>query len=119
MLGMVLDESTLRPALGNGGGGVSGRAIHPIAVRAVHDVRAALPELPIVGVGGVASGWDAAELMIAGAARGAGRHRHLRRPPGLRPGARRARDLGLRDGGLHDLQHLNRVLWPSWQHLLS
>jgi len=67
MLGMVIDESTLRPVLGNGGGGVSGRAIHPIAVRAVHDVRAALPELAIVGVGGVASGWDAAELMIAGA----------------------------------------------------
>jgi dihydroorotate dehydrogenase (NAD+) catalytic subunit len=67
MLGMVIDESTLRPALGNGGGGVSGRAIHPIAVRAVHDVRQAHPDLPIVGVGGVASGWDAAELMVAGA----------------------------------------------------
>ena len=46
---------------------MSGRAIHPIAVRAVHDVHAALPDLPIVGVGGVASGWDAAELMLAGA----------------------------------------------------
>lgn len=67
LLGLVLDPTTLRPALGNGGGGVSGRAIHPIAVRAVHDVRRALPELPIVGVGGVASGWDAAELMIVGA----------------------------------------------------
>ena len=67
MLGMVIDERTLRPALGNGGGGVSGRAIHPIAVRAVHDVRAAQPDLPIVGVGGVASGWDAAELMLVGA----------------------------------------------------
>ena len=67
MLGMVIDRATLRPALGNGGGGVSGRAIHPIAVRAVHDVRTALPELPIVGVGGVATGWDAAELMLVGA----------------------------------------------------
>jgi dihydroorotate dehydrogenase (NAD+) catalytic subunit len=67
MLGMVIDRVTLRPALGNGGGGVSGRAIHPIAVRAVHDVHAALPELPIVGVGGVATGWDAAELMLVGA----------------------------------------------------
>jgi dihydroorotate dehydrogenase (NAD+) catalytic subunit len=38
-----------------------------VAVRAVHDVHQALPELPIVGVGGVASGWDAAELMVAGA----------------------------------------------------
>ena len=55
------------PALGAGGGGLSGPAIHPVAVRAVHDVHAALPELPIVGVGGVASGWDAEELLLAGA----------------------------------------------------
>lgn len=67
LLGMVIDERTLRPALGNGGGGVSGRAIHPIAVRTVYDVRLQHPDLPIVGVGGVASGWDAAELMLAGA----------------------------------------------------
>jgi dihydroorotate dehydrogenase (NAD+) catalytic subunit len=38
-----------------------------VAVRAVHDVHQALPELAIVGVGGVASGWDAAELMVVGA----------------------------------------------------
>jgi dihydroorotate dehydrogenase (NAD+) catalytic subunit len=67
LLGMVFDPHTLRPALGNGGGGLSGRSIHPIAVRAVYDVRRAIPMLPIVGVGGVASGWDAAELMVAGA----------------------------------------------------
>jgi dihydroorotate dehydrogenase (NAD+) catalytic subunit len=62
-----LDPSTRRPALGIGGGGLSGRAIHPVAVRAVHDVRRGCPNLPIVGVGGVASGWDAAELMLVGA----------------------------------------------------
>jgi dihydroorotate dehydrogenase (NAD+) catalytic subunit len=67
LLGMVIDRDTRRPVLGNGGGGVSGPAIHPVAVRAVHDVHQALPEFPIVGVGGVASGWDAAELMVAGA----------------------------------------------------
>lgn len=67
LLGMVIDPHTLRPALGAGGGGLSGPAIHPVAVRAVHDVHTALPDLPIVGVGGVASGWDAAELMLAGA----------------------------------------------------
>lgn len=67
VLGMVIDPHTLRPVLGNGGGGLSGRAIHPVAVRAVSDVRHALPDLPIVGVGGVSTGWEAAELMVAGA----------------------------------------------------
>lgn len=67
VLAMVIDQRTRRPALGNGGGGLSGRAVHPVAVRAVYDVHAALPTLAIVGVGGVATGWDAAELMLAGA----------------------------------------------------
>jgi dihydroorotate dehydrogenase (NAD+) catalytic subunit len=67
LLGLAIDRETWAPALGNGGGGLSGRAIHPVAVRAVHDVRCELPGTPIVGVGGVASGWDAAELMIVGA----------------------------------------------------
>lgn len=48
-------------------GGLSGPALHPIAVRAVHDCRRAFPDAPIVGVGGVASGADAAELLMAGA----------------------------------------------------
>ena len=67
LLGMVIDPDTLRPALGNGGGGLSGRAIHPVAVRAVYDVRQALADLPIIGVGGVSTGWEAAELMLSGA----------------------------------------------------
>jgi dihydroorotate dehydrogenase (NAD+) catalytic subunit len=67
MLGFAYDPETRRPSLAAGGGGLSGRAIHPIAVRAVHDVHEALPELAIIGVGGVASGWDAAELLLAGA----------------------------------------------------
>jgi dihydroorotate dehydrogenase (NAD+) catalytic subunit len=67
LLGMVIDTDTGRPVLGAGGGGLSGAAIHPVAVRAVHDVRAAQPHLPIVGVGGVRRGRDAVELMLAGA----------------------------------------------------
>jgi dihydroorotate dehydrogenase (NAD+) catalytic subunit len=47
---------------------LSGRAIHPVAVRAVFDVHEALPTLPIVGAGGVATGVDAVELLLAGAA---------------------------------------------------
>lgn len=53
MLGMQVDVTTKRPTLGNGGGGLSGSSIHPIAVRAVHDVRVALPDVDIIGVGGV------------------------------------------------------------------
>jgi dihydroorotate dehydrogenase (NAD+) catalytic subunit len=67
LLGFGYDPNTLQPVLGAGGGGLSGRAIHPVAVRTVHDVHAALPDLPIIGVGGVASGWDAAEFLLAGA----------------------------------------------------
>ncbi|NND74856.1 MAG: dihydroorotate dehydrogenase [Ilumatobacter sp.] len=67
LLGLAYDPTTLEPTLGAGGGGLSGRAIHPVAVRAVHDVHAALPDLPIIGVGGIASGWDAAEFFLAGA----------------------------------------------------
>lgn len=66
--GLAIDPETGRRRLGGAGGGLSGAAIHPVAVRAVHDVAAALPDLPVVGVGGVASGEDAAELLLAGAA---------------------------------------------------
>ncbi len=67
LLGMVLDPSSGLPVLGAGGGGYSGRPVHAVAVRTVYDVHAALPALTIVGVGGVSNGWDAAELMMAGA----------------------------------------------------
>lgn len=67
LLGMVIDTATGRPALGNGGGGLSGPAIHPVAVRAVHDVSAAHPGLPIIGVGGVSNAVTAVELLMAGA----------------------------------------------------
>ena len=67
LLGMVIDTEARKPLLGGGGGGVSGRAIGPVAVRAVYDVYAALPDVPIVGVGGIASGIDAVEMILAGA----------------------------------------------------
>jgi len=68
MIGLAIDIETRRPVLGNGKGGLSGPAIRPIAVRIIHDCFQSLPELPIVGVGGVACGEDAIELMLAGAA---------------------------------------------------
>lgn len=67
VLGMVIDIETRRPVLGGKKGGLSGAAIHPVAVRAVYDVHEAAPELPIVGVGGTSSGADVVEFMLAGA----------------------------------------------------
>lgn len=67
VVGMVIDVESRRPVLGAGRGGLSGPAIRPIAVRAVWDVHAALPDLPIVGVGGVARAEHAVELLLAGA----------------------------------------------------
>ena len=67
VMGMAIDPDTRRPRLGAGGGGLSGAAIHPVAVRAVFEVHAALAELPIVGVGGIRTGEDAVELLLAGA----------------------------------------------------
>ncbi|HET8931733.1 MAG TPA: dihydroorotate dehydrogenase [Acidimicrobiales bacterium] len=67
LFGMVIDPETRRPVLSAGGGGVSGAAIHPVAVRAVYDVAVAHPGLPIVGVGGITTGEDAVEMLLAGA----------------------------------------------------
>jgi dihydroorotate dehydrogenase (NAD+) catalytic subunit len=67
VMGMAIDPATRRPRLGAGGGGLSGGAIRPVAVRAVYECRAALPDAPIVGVGGVSRGEDAVELLLAGA----------------------------------------------------
>jgi dihydroorotate dehydrogenase (NAD+) catalytic subunit len=67
LLGMAYDPATLTPVLGAGGGGLSGASIHPVAVRAVHDVHAALPDVPLVAVGGVSTAWDAVEFFLAGA----------------------------------------------------
>jgi dihydroorotate dehydrogenase (NAD+) catalytic subunit len=66
MRGLALDERTLRPRLGTGLGGYSGPALKPIALAAVYACRRAT-RLLIVGMGGVASGRDALELLAAGA----------------------------------------------------
>lgn len=67
LIGLSIDTKTAKPALGAGKGGVSGPAIRPICVRAVHDVASAMPQVPIIGCGGIACGNDALEFMIAGA----------------------------------------------------
>ncbi len=67
VLGMVINLDTMKPHLGGKTGGLSGPAIRPIAVRAIYQVHEALPNLPILGMGGVSSGRDALELILAGA----------------------------------------------------
>ena len=67
LLGMVIDTNTMKPKLAGKTGGLSGPAIRPVAVRAIYQVHQAFPNTPIVGMGGVASGRDAFELILAGA----------------------------------------------------
>jgi dihydroorotate dehydrogenase (NAD+) catalytic subunit len=63
---LAIDVRTRRPRLGGGFGGLSGPAIKPIALRMVYQASRAV-KIPIVGLGGIACGTDAAEFMIAGA----------------------------------------------------
>lgn len=63
---LALDSRTRKPRIGAGYGGLSGPAIKPIALRMVHQAARAI-RIPVIGIGGIASGEDAAEFMIAGA----------------------------------------------------
>jgi dihydroorotate dehydrogenase (NAD+) catalytic subunit len=67
LLGMVIDVHTMKPKLAGKTGGLSGPAIRPVAVRAIYQVHQAFPNIPIVGMGGVSTGRDALELILAGA----------------------------------------------------
>ena len=66
-LGMSIDVRTFRPKLSTGTGGLSGPAIRPIAVRCIWQVHAAMPHVPIIGMGGIGTGEHAIELILAGA----------------------------------------------------
>lgn len=67
LLGLAIDADARMLALGGGGGGLSGPAIKPVALRAVHEVTRVHPGVPVIGTGGVASGLDAVEMLLAGA----------------------------------------------------
>lgn len=67
VMGLVIDPTTRAPRLGAGGGGVSGPPIKPVALRAVWEVSRAYPGVPIIGTGGVSTGADAVEMLLAGA----------------------------------------------------
>jgi dihydroorotate dehydrogenase (NAD+) catalytic subunit len=66
LLGMKIDINTRRPVLKNNMGGLSGRAVFPVAVRMVWQVSNAV-KVPVIGMGGISSGTDAIEMMMAGA----------------------------------------------------
>jgi dihydroorotate dehydrogenase (NAD+) catalytic subunit len=66
-LGMVINTDSMRPALAGITGGLSGPAIRPIAVRCVWQIRQALPDIPILGMGGIRTGQDAFQFILAGA----------------------------------------------------
>jgi dihydroorotate dehydrogenase (NAD+) catalytic subunit len=65
-LSLAIDANTRTPRLGNGFGGLSGPAIKPIALRLVYEAAKAV-HIPVIGLGGIATGTDAAEFLIAGA----------------------------------------------------
>jgi dihydroorotate dehydrogenase (NAD+) catalytic subunit len=67
LLGMAIDVETFRPRLGGTTGGLSGPAIRAVAVRCVFQVARALPEVPIMGIGGIDDAASAIELLLAGA----------------------------------------------------
>lgn len=67
LLGMAIDPATRKPRLANVVGGLSGPAIRPVAVRNIWQVHQALPDVPIIGMGGARTAEDAVELMLAGA----------------------------------------------------
>jgi dihydroorotate dehydrogenase (NAD+) catalytic subunit len=67
LLGMAIDTGAMRPALAGVTGGLSGPAIRPVAVRCIWQVHQAMPDVPIIGMGGVQTGRDALELILAGA----------------------------------------------------
>nr|MDO8117618.1 dihydroorotate dehydrogenase [Candidatus Sigynarchaeota archaeon] len=64
--GMAIDIEVKRPILANKSGGISGRAIKPVAIKAVYDLYEAL-NIPVIGCGGIFSGADVIEFFLAGA----------------------------------------------------
>ena len=65
-ISLAVDARSRRPRIGAGFGGLSGPAIKPIALRLVYQAAQAV-KIPVIGIGGIATGEDAAEFLVAGA----------------------------------------------------
>ncbi|MBN2113800.1 MAG: dihydroorotate dehydrogenase [Acidimicrobiia bacterium] len=110
--GAALDPETRRPGLSGVIGGYSGPPIKPIALRAVLEVRRALPEVPLVGCGGVRSGTDVVEFLLAGSQAVAVGTAHFADP---RAGKRIIADLH-RYGRRHGVARAAELIgaWQPW-----
>jgi len=104
-LGFGVDALTRRPSLSGGVGGYSGLGLKPLAMRCVREVSLALPDLPIVGCGGVGNGLDIVEYLVAGASAVAAGTVHLAEP---KAGRRLIRELGMwmRRLGAHSVSEI-------------
>ena len=103
-LGFGIDPDTRRPLLSGGVGGYSGPGLKAISLRCVHEVARAMPELPIVGCGGVTTGRDVIEYLLAGASAVAMGTVHLAEPrAGKRIGRELDRELRRRDESVSGL----------------
>ena len=85
---LAIDARTRRPRIGAGFGGLSGPAIKPMALRLVYQAAQAV-KIPVVGLGGIATGEDAAEFLIAGASAGGSGHGDFLGPAIARAGGAR------------------------------
>ncbi len=104
--GAAIDSSTRRPLLSGVIGGYSGVPLRPIALRCVFEVHRALPELPIVGCGGVRRGEDVVEYLLAGASAVAVGTVHFAEP---RAGRRIVRQL-LAYGRKHGVERVEELV---------
>ncbi|WP_396201023.1 dihydroorotate dehydrogenase [Gemmatimonas sp.] len=113
MPGLVIDASRRKPKIGFGTGGVSGPALLPLGLLATWRVRQALPGVPVIGLGGISTGNDAAQYLLAGASLVGVGTAALRDP---RAPERIARELSAwadREG-VRDLRSIIGTLeWPS------
>ncbi len=101
---MSIDIEARRPSLGWGSGGLSGPALKPIALKMVYDVAARL-DVPIIGCGGIMTGDDAVEYLMAGASAvqvGTATFRNPRAPLDVLEGI----EAFVRDHGIEDVREL-------------
>ncbi len=113
MPGLVIDASRRKPKIGFGTGGVSGPALLPMGLLATWRVRQALPGVPIIGLGGISTGTDAAQYLLAGASLVGVGTAALRDPRAPERIARQLAAWAAREGVLDLRTIIGTLEWPS------